>query len=165
MQLPLLDRFLARVNKSDGCWIWTGIMMPNGYGVIARAGHGSKNVYAHRLSWEIHKGPIPAGLLVCHTCDVRNCVNPDHLFLGTSTDNNRDTAKKGRHVGARKLAPADVELIRRDRPQGERAQMIYARVYGVTRRTINNIVRYGWKSLGHHSTKSEKIADVLVDRR
>lgn len=83
-------RFFSKVayGMSD-CWYWVGCRHKLGYGII-----GGKK--AHRVSWEMHKGPIPAGLMVCHTCDVRCCVNPGHLFLGTQTDNMRDMWAKGR---------------------------------------------------------------------
>lgn len=90
--------FWQRVDKSGDCWLWTGKTQANGYG---RLGH----TYAHRLSYELHNGPIPTGLLVCHTCDVRHCVNPAHLFLGTNTENLQDASKKGRLVRTREHVP------------------------------------------------------------
>lgn len=85
------------IDKSTGCWLWTGRLTDKGYGVISLKG---KDHLTHRLSYMLHFGPIPDGLLVCHACDIPNCVNPDHLFLGTVTDNNRDCAAKGRGRGA-----------------------------------------------------------------
>ena len=89
-----MQRFFDKINKTDNCWLWTAAMR-GGYGVIKIKGKG---VSAHRLSYEIHKGPIENGLLVCHKCDNRKCVNPDHLFLGTQSDNMIDCSKKGRLV-------------------------------------------------------------------
>jgi len=80
-----------------GCWLWTKTTYGRGYGCmfLTKTG-GPRNMKAHRFSWELHNGPIPDGLHVLHKCDVRTCVNPDHLFLGTNQDNIDDRVKKGR---------------------------------------------------------------------
>jgi hypothetical protein len=77
--------------------------MPNGYVQYTLMIDGVwVKVYAHRLAWEKANGPIPAGMYVCHTCDVPACVNVEHLFLGTQSDNMKDMAAKGRHHNLRK---------------------------------------------------------------
>lgn len=96
---PIAERLFARVDKSGpgGCWLWTGAVRGNGYGAISLGGQFGPLAATHRVSYEIHNGPVPAGLFVCHRCDVRLCVNPAHLFLGTNMDNVRDMLNKGRH--------------------------------------------------------------------
>lgn len=101
-------RFFSKVKKSNGCWLWTG-SLNDGYGRFR-----FENVIklAHRFSWEIHKGKIPAGMNVLHRCDVRNCVNPEHLFIGSHLDNAIDCINKGRR--GRKLNSSTVKMILAD---------------------------------------------------
>lgn len=88
-------RLWTQVTKqSDGCWLWTGRQDGVGYGLLHVDG---RRTGAHRLAYRLTRGPIPDGLFVCHHCDVRLCVNPDHLFIGTAGDNMRDCLRKGRH--------------------------------------------------------------------
>lgn len=97
---PIEERFWAKVEKRgpNDCWEWTGSRSKFGYGRISSGGRYGTMLSAHRVSWKIHWGPIPDGLLVLHKCDTPPCTNPDHLFLGTSSDNNKDAYDKGRHI-------------------------------------------------------------------
>lgn len=95
------DRFFEKVSPepNSGCHLWTAHCNREGYGTFKLEG---KKARAHRVAWEIANGPIPDGLHVCHTCDVPECVNPSHLWVGTNTDNMRDCVKKGRHHNSKK---------------------------------------------------------------
>jgi hypothetical protein len=89
-----IARFWKNVCKTPGgCWVWTGGQFTNGYGGMTVDG---KALHVHRLSWELSRGPIPQEMCVLHKCDVRLCVNPDHLFTGTQGDNIADKVLKGR---------------------------------------------------------------------
>lgn len=146
----LAERFWPKVWKQYGCWMWIGAIKGNGYGTIGRGGQGAGMVYAHRASWQIHNGEIPDGLMVLHRCDVRACVNPDHLFLGTNADNLHDCSLKGRmHPGeqnpAAKLNERQVVNIRVLASSGTRHRVL-AEAFGVARQTISKIVtRRKWK--------------------
>jgi hypothetical protein len=83
--------------KKENCWLWQGSISLSGYG---RFYFRQKAHLAHRASYLLFKGEIPSGLDVCHKCDIRNCVNPEHLFLGTRSDNMRDCVNKKRHKPA-----------------------------------------------------------------
>lgn len=90
-----MERFFDKVNKTDSCWNWTGAMRPNGYGCFKVKG---KLISSHRFSWELVNGKISDGLLVCHKCDNRKCVNPSHLFLGSQKQNMHDCKSKNRLI-------------------------------------------------------------------
>lgn len=95
MALTDMERFMAQIDNSGSCWEWTGTRHRQGYGWF---GMGGKKIMAHRAAYTLFVGPIPKGLLVCHRCDNPSCANPEHLFLGTYRDNNRDCVAKGRHI-------------------------------------------------------------------
>lgn len=151
---PVEERFWEKVHKTDTCWLWIGNIV-GGYGHIRRGDRAAK---AHRVSWEIHNGPVPSGegshgTCVLHRCDVRNCVNPDHLFLGTNTDNMRDMAAKGR-AGFRprgesstlsKLTAAQVVQIRERYAGGGATYKELAARFGVSKHAIYHVIkRHTW---------------------
>ena len=107
--LTLEQRFWIKVKKTRNCWLWTGSTVLDGYGVI----HDGKNRGAHRVSWQIHHGPIPNGMCVLHHCDNPPCVRPEHLFLGTKRDNALDSINKGRHIRHWWLTDDDIRTIRK----------------------------------------------------
>ena len=150
----MLDRLLDSVHPvpESGCWIWMKAIIPRlDYGCLRLNG---KTTYAHRWAWEITNGPIPDGLCVCHHCDVRNCVNPDHLFLGTRLTNYRDMIQKNRSNQARgsrvntsKLTEEDIINIRL-RLQKKELVANLAEEYNVTKGHIYHIRdKISWKHI------------------
>jgi hypothetical protein len=140
--VPPAERFWQYVTKSDGCWEWTGPLYSNGYGDFSVR---KKHHLAHRYSFELAFGPIvPNKLCVLHRCDNRPCVRPDHLFLGTRGDNNRDCANKGRTLRsdkhpAGKLTDAQTLDIRRRSAAGESGVSL-AMAFNVSTALISLIV-------------------------
>jgi hypothetical protein len=134
-----LDRLTVKAGPGE-CWLWQGYTAPNGYGWV--------NVYglaiaAHRLALIVSGVEVPAELDACHRCDVRNCVNPAHLYAGTRAQNMADCIARGRHNKPRgiahpraRLSDADVRAIRQRRAAGE----------GVTPLGIEYGVHHGWIS-------------------
>lgn len=149
----LADRFCDKytVNSSTGCWEWTAGINTYGYGNFGPD-------KAHRWSYQHHFGPIPKGMFVCHKCDVRHCVNPDHLFLGTNQDNMDDMVNKGRQPkgeknGRSKLTKQSVVLMKqffnRHPPTYLGGQCLFlARWFNVSKQTASHIaVGRTWRHL------------------
>lgn len=121
----------------DGCWHWQGRKSLKGYGAFW---YKRKHYTAHRASYALLVGAIPEGLMVCHRCDVRDCVNPSHLFLGTNQDNMEDMKAKGRQ-GQAKLDKDRVATIRSLYYTGSYSYADLADLFAVTRSNIGCIVR------------------------
>lgn len=148
--IPLELKYMPEPNS--GCWLWTAALGKAGYGSLRdpRVGH---TVHAHRYMWELENGPIPSGLEICHKCDVRSCVNPQHMFLGTRSDNMQDCSRKkrvfvpgfqGEDVGTSKLMEFEINEIRKRRAMGELLQDV-ANDFGIHYSTVSKIaLRKAW---------------------
>ena len=141
-----INRFMKYVDKGDFCWTWTGGKYYNGYGQFYE---GPNKICAHRFSYKIFKGSIPSGKLVLHKCDNRQCVNPDHLFIGTQKDNILDMVKKGRRVhssrvgennGRTVLKEKDIVKIRKDYKSGVSVKNI-CKSYKLSETQIYRIIK------------------------
>jgi hypothetical protein len=144
-RLTLADVFWSKVVTTDDCWWWTGAKKGNGYGHITRRGQG---MLAHRVSYELHHGPIPDGMYVCHRCDHPACVNPAHLFAAPPMTNVADMRRKGRAVyvnGQRKanakMTDALVVEMRARFAAGGISQRELGRQYGIAAPIARAIVR------------------------
>lgn len=141
--------FEKHVIRKEGCWGWKGSKAHGGYPVMScRPEIGPDR--GHRASWVIHKGLIPKGLFVCHSCDNPICTNPDHLWLGTQKENNDDKIRKcrqnnvpppvmnGEKNPAAKLSLEDVNAIKTLIANGRSCYSI-GKEYGVSKTTIYRI--------------------------
>lgn len=144
------SRFWEKVEKTDGCWKWTARRDRKGYGCIK---HNGNSTLAHRVSWELHNGPIPAGLHVLHKCDNPECTNPEHLFLGTNQENVDDKMRKGRLRPSRGELNGKAKLtsdqVKEIREIGKTVtQVKLAQKYGVSQVNISEILlRRTWRCL------------------
>ena len=154
-----VSRFWSSVSKGDDCWLWHGTLERNGY---ARFKANGRKTLAHRMSWMLSGRKIPPSMCVLHKCDVRHCVNPDHLFLGTYKDNQQDAMRKGRQTRGAKcgatLSESDVVAIRelvsegRENAGSGRSRGVHrfadiARRFGVTQQTVRRIRNKTWQWL------------------
>ena len=137
-----LTCLMRRVLKTETCWLWQGSLTTKGYGQFSV---GGKLQRTHRASYEAHIGPITGGLHVLHSCDVRHCVNPEHLRLGTNLENMADreasgrTSRGERHATA-KLTRSQAAEIKQRRLAGEVARTV-AESFGVSKATVYDIAK------------------------
>lgn len=163
---PVEERFWEKVDKNGHtmphmdtpCWVWTACENGAGYGAINMGGKFGKVERSHRVSWIIHFGPILDDMFICHKCDNRLCVRPDHLFQGTCADNNHDMQRKGRYDrlkrpkgerhGMVKLTDTDILDIRAKYDRSKPILKVLAQEYNVSLQNIHRIVkRKIWKHI------------------
>lgn len=172
MEAGARERFWAKVEMADCCWLWRGTRQDDGYGSFAYKG---RTLRAHRVAWMLTGGPILAGLHVLHRCDTPLCVRPEHLFLGTNTENvadrnakrrqaagdrngmrlHPDRVLRGERNGQVKLTEDQVKQILRLRAQGSTLQRL-ADTFGVSPTSIWRIVRGDrWRHVGVAAVKGK----------
>lgn len=140
-----VEKFMSRVKKdSNGCWVWTGQLQKSGYGICGRMKNRTR---AHRLSYQLFIGDIPAGLNVLHHCDNPPCVNPSHLYAGTNWENSQDRVRRDRGIrGVRhpsaKITEDDARAIFVDR----RTQKEIAAAYGICKAAVYYVkIGHSWR--------------------
>lgn len=184
---PAEERFWQSVKKTEGgCWIYRD--RPTHYGQIVN--DNGKVVSAHRFSYGLRYGEIPVGMFICHKCDVKGCVNPDHLYAGTHEDNTRDIVERGRqaknkgrrlkamplrrsHKNGRALSEESRKRLVDDYATGNFTQAVLARRYKISQSAVSATIR-GWpgrtpdggrKRSGHYRSKlTEKQRQEIRER-
>ena len=152
--MDTIERFMGKVKKTDSCWVWTAYIDKLGYGQFKLNGKMDK---AHRAAYILFKGDIPEGMCVLHNCpggDDRSCVNPDHLWLGTHSDNMKDKVNKGTQHhptgsinGKAKVSESQIQEIRSLRESGWTLNELSIK-YGVYDTAIDKICRFKtWKHI------------------
>lgn len=149
-----IQKLLNKITEDPftGCWLWTGAKFPSGYGILNYKYKGKIINRAHRVSYILHYGDIPKGKFVCHACDIKHCVNPQHLWIGTAKENRDDCVRKGRTniaKGSQKskiFNEGQISFIRAILQLNVFTHQQIADAFKVKRRTISAIAdRSNWK--------------------
>ncbi len=162
----IINLFWSHVNKTAGCWIWTGEISYRGYGRFRPGSSKTKTQrwLAHRFAWFVTFGTIPDGLQVCHDCpdgDNKACVRPDHLFLGTQTDNIQDALRKGQMlVGVRWNECHPPESICRGEGQAG-AKLTNEQVFDIRARYVKGVTGFMKLAKEFHVSKATIMRIVL----
>lgn len=149
-----MKEFWKRVSKSQGCWLWVGVLDYEGYGRV-NCPLFKKTLAAHRVSWEVaNKRSIPEGKHILHACDTPACVNPLHLYVGDPAKNAADRKLRGRgacgeRMNMSSLTEGDARTIRELYKQGGHTHRALAAAFGVSHNTIGHIIRaQTWRHVG-----------------
>lgn len=150
-RIPVVKRLFRKVKKTKSCWLWTGSVTRSGYGYLGIGGRFAKSQGVHRISWTIRNGTIPDGKWILHKCDIKKCVNPKHLYVGTHKDNVLDAVKRKRYLSGERnpssrLSSKNVEYIRKNYIKGTGRsdpgnRLILQRKFGISLTHIGRILR------------------------
>lgn len=169
------SRFFDMIEKTETCWLWKGYKRPNGYSAMM---YNSKNQYVHRVSYQIHKGEIPEGLVIDHLCRVRHCANPEHLEAVTLKENllrgntlqakykNRDACSNG-HKYTKETMHLDKDGFRKCRL----CWKIYRKNASPEQRKKNYKITKEWKKkhpnyhIGYYQKNKERLKEYKRKRR
>ena len=159
-----ISKFWSNIDRTDKCWFWLPRPNSMGYGTFLLR---KATFMAHRIAYELVKGPIPRGMFLCHTCDVPRCVNPEHMFLGSQKDNMQDSERKGRtNLPGAKLTLEQVRQIAlvTNRSRGQASTV--ARMFNVSPMTVSRIwTGLSWKTLTAREAIEAAVKNFREERK